>query len=218
MLVRRLLGLLLVVCLGSAAEAGERPKITVLTVGWTGAGKGTAGKILARQLRDAGVSASHFSGGDHLRGIARSMARNPDDPGQVARAFGVALKTIKGKSQVTLMQDALGHDLPDVVVIDGPRSPTDVAALRDDVPSLIVVALDAPAPVRERRLADRARDAHESAASVERRDRKDTHRGLPEVLAGADVHVDSSRGIPALTRDLRPLAARIRGELGREAH
>lgn len=98
---RRLLGLLLVLVLADGAGAGERPKITVLAVGSPGSGKGTAGELLARRLRQAGVSAGHCSGGDQLRAMARRMARDPNDPGQVARAFGLALKSIRGKSQVT---------------------------------------------------------------------------------------------------------------------
>lgn len=205
-MARRLLGLLLVVLLAGTVEAGERPKVTVLTVGWAGAGKGTAGTILARQLRDAGVGASHFSGGDHLRAKAARMGGHPG-------AFGAALKSIKGKSQVELMKEGLGEDLPDVVVIDGPRSPADIAALRADVPSLIVVAVDAPAHMREVRLATRARDAHESAASVGRRDARDVKRGLPDVMNAADVTIHATRGLEVMAQDLRDVTARVQREL-----
>lgn len=211
-MLRRLFALLLVVASVGAAdgvEAGERPKITLLAVGYPGAGKGTAGQLLVKRLRAAGVSAGHFSGGDHLRARATALSQDPANPRGYDGAFRLALDEIKGKSQIGIAQAGLGEDLPDVLVMDGPRSPRDVAALRADVPHLIVLALDAPAPVRARRLGLRKRDGHESAASVGRRDTKDKARGLDDVLAAADEHIANDRGVRTLERGLAPLARRL---------
>jgi dephospho-CoA kinase len=172
------------------------------TVGLPGSGKGEAANV-AREL-DAPV----VTMGDVIRAECRDRRLDPaTDHGRVAKA----LREENGPAAIAerslpLIEDGL--DDSDVVLVDGVRSDVEVDAFEDAFGAdFVLVSIEAPFEVREKRLAERGRDkgADEGGESLEERDERELGFGMDEAMARADVTIENTDTLEAFRANVQTL-------------
>jgi dephospho-CoA kinase len=170
------------------------------TVGLPGSGKGEAAAVAREE--DIPV----VTMGDVIRRACRERGLDPaTHHGEVARA----LREADGPAAVAerslpLVREAL--DSSEVVLVDGLRSPVEVEAFEDAFgESFTLVGVEAPFEVRAARVADRGRDAGESAGgeSLRERDERERGFGVEEVLGRADVTVENADTLESFRSRMR---------------
>ena len=172
------------------------------TVGLPGSGKGEVAAV----AREEGIPVVTM--GDVIRRACRERGLDPaTHHGEVARA----LREEDGPAAVAerslpLVREALQS--AEVVLVDGLRSPVEVAAFEaafgDD---FALVGVEAPFEVRAERLDSRGRDAGESEGgeSLRTRDERELGFGGGEVLERADVTVENVDTLASFRSTVRAL-------------
>lgn len=169
------------------------------TVGLPGSGKGEAASV-AR-----GLDIPVVTMGDVIREACRARGLDPGDHhGEIA----VALREEEGDTAIaerslSLIREALTDH--DTVLVDGIRSDTEVEFFEETFGSdFILLAIDAPFDLREKRLEDRKRD-DPSVESLEERDERERGFGMGTAIADADVTIENTQTIEAFHKQIRKL-------------
>ena len=169
------------------------------TVGLAGSGKGefatvaeemgvpvvTMGDVIRGECRDRGLDPA-----EHHGRVARDL-REENGPAAVAEA------------SLPHIEAALEDD--DAVLVDGIRSDDEVDAFEERFgEAFVLVSIEAPFEVRQRRLGERGRD--EVDGDVERlaaRDDRERGFGLGDAMERADVTIDNTGSLDAYRERVR---------------
>jgi dephospho-CoA kinase len=175
------------------------------TVGLPGSGKGEAAAV----ARDLGVPVVTM--GDVVRAATRERGLDPtSDHGAVA----TALREEEGPAAIAerslpLIREAVADAdaAVDTVVVDGLRSPVEVACFeRAFGGGFLVVSVEAPFDVRAGRLGDRGRDAEDADhEALREREERELGFGMGEVMAEADVVIENSGALAPFRERVRTL-------------
>lgn len=156
------------------------------TVGLPGSGKGEAAAV----ARDLGIPV--ITMGDVIRRECRDRGLDPaDHHGEVARA----LREEDGPLAVAdrslpLIEEALEGS--ERVLVDGLRSGAEVERFEEAFgEEFLLVAVEAPFEVREKRIGVRGRDDAD-AEPLEARDERELGFGMGEAIDRADVHIENA--------------------------
>jgi dephospho-CoA kinase len=174
------------------------------TVGMPGSGKGEVAAV----AEAAGVPVVTM--GDVIRAACRDRGLDPaDHHGAVAQALrDESGPAAIAEASLPHVEEALAES--ETVVVDGLRSPEEVALFRERFgDEFSILAVEASFETRADRLAERGRDATD--ADRERlRDREDRELGwgMDEVIAAADLTVEND------DRSLAEFRAAVREALG----
>ncbi len=101
--------------------------------------------------------------------------------------------------------------LPNIVIIEGLRSPEEREILRDFFDKFYIVAIHASPQTRyERILARKRLDDFRSVSELRKRDQKELEFGIGELLAMADFHlVNEDKSIETFTKECEDLLKKI---------
>jgi dephospho-CoA kinase len=176
------------------------------TVGMPGSGKGEVAAV----AEAAGVPVVTM--GDVIRGACRDRGLDPaDHHGEVAQA----LRDENGPAAVAAaslprVEDALGES--ELVVVDGLRSPDEVALFRERFgDDFSILAVEASFEARADRLAERGRDATDADRErLRAREERELGWGMDEVMTAADRRIEND------DRSLAEFRAAVREVLGVE--
>jgi dephospho-CoA kinase len=174
------------------------------TVGMPGSGKGevaaaaeaagvpvvTMGDVIRRACRDRGLDPA-----DHHGAVAQAL-RDENGPAAVAEA------------SLPHVEDAL--DGAETVVVDGLRSPDEVALFRERFgDEFSVLAVEASFDTRANRLADRGRDATDADRErLREREERELGWGMGEVIDDADRRIETEdRSVEEFRAAVRRLLA-----------
>lgn len=110
--------------------------------------------------------------------------------------------------------------LPDItssgkpVVVDGLRSTAELRFFRSNLPSFVLVAIEASECKRYERLAGRRRiDDPETLEELKRRDMEEARLGLTSLLAEADYRIVNEEGLEELKAEVTKLIEKL-GRMG----
>ena len=186
------------------------------TVGMPGSGKGevaavaeaagvpvvTMGDVIRTACRDRGLDPA-----DHHGAVARTL-RDENGPAAIAEA------------SLPHVEDA--HEDAEIVVVDGLRSPDEVALFRERFgDEFSILAVEASFETRADRLGDRGRDATDAGHErLRAREERELGWGMDEVIGAADQRVEnedrSLAEFRATVRDVLELASAEGGDAGDE--
>ena len=171
-------------------------------VGLPGSGKSEAAAI----ARELGVPVVTM--GDVIRAASRERGLDPAiHHGEVAKA----LREEDGPAAVAdrslpLIREALADR--EVVLVDGIRSGVEVEFFEEAFgDAFTLIRVEAPFETRAERVADRGRDADETAGgeSLEARDERELGFGMGEAMDRADVTVENTGSLEAFHDRIREL-------------
>jgi adenylate kinase family enzyme len=189
------------------AAAAPAAKRVVVFVGMPGSGKSTVAARLARRF-----GTKHISTGDAIRKeIAdRGLEYNATND----RAVALELSKQPGEIARRAADTVLADPSP-LSIIEGFRSPADVAAFRAKVPQALVVAIEVGTTRRHARQLLRGRAGEDNVAYLRDRDRSEIRRGQRDVMRMADIRIrpkddDEASMVRAEDRVLRAADARAR--------
>ncbi|MFB6169006.1 MAG: AAA family ATPase [Haloferacaceae archaeon] len=176
------------------------------TVGMPGSGKGEVAAV----AETAGIPVVTM--GDVIRAACRDRGLDPvDHHGEVAQT----LRDENGPAAVAEaslphVEDALAES--ETVVVDGLRSPDEVALFRERFgDDFSVLAVEASFETRADRLAERGRDATDADRErLRAREERELGWGMDEVIAAADRRIENEG------RSLAAFHAAVRDALGVE--
>jgi dephospho-CoA kinase len=171
------------------------------TVGLPGSGKGEAAAV----AREAGIPVVTM--GDVIREACRDRGLDPEEHhGSVARA----LREEEGETAIA--ERSLPHieaalEGSETVLVDGLRSPAEVARFEDDFgDDFVLVSVEAPFETRAERLADRGRDDSDlDREALRNREERELGFGMGEVMDHADVTVENTGSLEAFHERIRGL-------------
>ena len=169
------------------------------TVGMAGSGKGefatvaedldvpvvTMGDVVREACRDRGLDPA-----EHHGRVAQDL-RAENGPAAVAEA------------SLPLIEAALEDD--DAVLVDGIRSDDEVDAFEERFgEAFVLVSIEAPFEVRQRRLGDRGRDEVDGDAErLAARDERERGFGLGDAMERADITIDNTGSLHAYRERVR---------------
>lgn len=178
-----------------APRVHAAPQKVVVFVAMPGAGKSTYANALSKKLGGAPT----WSSGDvirkavadrfgtytieHDKAMRAEFNKRPGSVGEIVAA------------EVQKSNDKIG-------IIEGPRSPADVAAIRRALPSTKVVAIEVGSGRRYDRMLERGRSGETSVQVLRDRDASETKLGVRDVMAHADVHVRPGDGQASVERSV----------------
>jgi dephospho-CoA kinase len=169
------------------------------TVGLAGSGKGE----FATVARELGVPVVTM--GDVIRQACRDRGLDPAKyHGQVAQA----LREENGpraiaEASLPHVEDALAA--ADTVLVDGIRSDVEVDVFREAFgEAFVLVSIEAPFEVRQRRLGERGRDqVGEDGEPLAARDERELGFGLGDAMERSDVTIDNTGSLEAFREAVR---------------
>jgi dephospho-CoA kinase len=164
------------------------------TVGLPGSGKGEFARVAAEH----GIPV--VSMGDVIRAVCEDRGVDPaTGHGTIARAIREEDgPTAVADRAVPYVAEALDHDA--VVVIDGLRSPEELAAFEEafQTEEIILVAIEAPFDLRADRLADRSRDSTDvDVDALRSREAREAGFGMTTLIDTADVTIANTGTLTA---------------------
>ncbi len=164
-------------------QPAKSKKRVILLVGMPGSGKSFVSGKLAAKL---GIKAPLISG-DIIRDAVGKTASPAE---RIKKTTAVANAFAKQKGEIgrrmALKAKKMGSD---VVIIEGFRSPADVASFRKSFPNTTVVSLEVPAKLRHSRMLKRGRSGEDNGAYLRKRDAREKGTGLGEIMKNADLKV-----------------------------
>ena len=171
-------------------------------VGLPGSGKSEAAAV----AREAGVPVVTM--GDVIRAACRERGLDPaTHHGEVAKALreedGPA--AIADRSLPRIREALDDHE---AVVVDGIRSDVEVEAFEEAFgDAFTLVTVEAPFEARAERIADRGRDADETAGGegLAARDERELGFGMGEAMDRADVTIENDGSLEAFRAAVRDL-------------
>ncbi len=196
------LSMLLVAGLLAAPGVGASPKRVVLIVGQAGAGKSPAAAILGSR-----TGAPQYSAGDVVRHevIARGLPRTPDNEHAMREHFARTPGAIGRR-----LADQVSRGAGPLAIVEGIRSPVDVAAFRSRMPDTTVVALEVGAERRHAHQFVRERPGEDSMGALRARDRAELRLGVRDTMRTATLRLrPRGPGMDSLERSVNRLMLRL---------
>jgi len=170
----------------SAALAQKAPaqggKKVIVLVGLPGSGKSTAAGRLSAKLN--GVP--RWTSGDVIRNTirARGLPYTPENDKAVAAEFAGKPGEI-GRRIAAEVAAAPGG----VAIVEGFRTPADLAEMKKAFPDTIVVSIEVSAKRRYQRMLGRGRAGEDNVAFLQKRDQRELGLGVREVMKQATVRI-----------------------------
>ncbi len=177
-------------------------KIVIGVTGMPGAGKDAVREV----FRELGYPIVTM--GDEVRAEAerKGLPPTPENLGEtMLRLRAEEGPTVLAKRCILKIEAQNSR----TVVVDGIRSPDEVAEFRKSYPSMKVIAVHASPETRFKRLVRRSRsDDPDDRATFDDRDRRELGVGLGNVIASADVMVVNEGNKEAFKQRLRKILSR----------
>lgn len=166
----------------------------IATVGLPGSGKGEFARVAAEH----GITV--VSMGDVIRAVCEDRGVDP------ATGHGMIARAIREEDGPTAVADRavpyVAEALADaaVVVIDGLRSPEELATFEEafQTEEIILVAIEAPFDLRAERLAGRSRDSTDvDVEALRNREAREAGFGMTTLIDTADITIENTGTLTA---------------------
>jgi dephospho-CoA kinase len=180
-----------------APAAAKPDKRAVVFVCLPGSGKSFASERLARRVG----AAKPLVSGDVIR---EAIGRTRSKKEQAERALVVSREFAARQGEVgRRVARKVASEPGELVIVEGFRTPADLAAFKKAHPNTVVVSVDVPTGLRHERMLSRGRSGEDNRAYLRKRDREERKLGLGQVMKEADVRLRlRSNDVKELDRQL----------------